>query len=118
MPKNYASNLVDVLSGKVDEIAKATEGDQVKAILLDAISKAEELTAPAYYGDRLVYRITVGTLGAAVLLVVAAQFCLALLGADIPDGIISIGSAAIGALAGLLAPTSSAASNGNPKADG
>jgi hypothetical protein len=46
-------------------------------------------------------------LGLAVLSVIVAQLWITLEEgqANIPDGIIAIGSAAIGALAGLLAPT-------------
>lgn len=117
MSKSYAANFVNVLADKADELAAATEGDSVKAILFDAEAQARDLTRPAYFSDRWIYRITVATLGLAVIGAVLAQFLLVYQNPgnhNIPEGIISIGSAALGALAGLLAPTGPNQGNGNP----
>ena len=55
--------------------------------------------------DPWVYRMVVISLGLTVLGTVAGGFSLALKsGASIPEGLIALGSAAVGALAGLLAP--------------
>ncbi len=58
--------------------------------------------------DPVIYRVTVGVLGSVAIIVVMAQAVLAycVKGANIPEGLVAIGAAAIGALAGLLAPTS------------
>jgi hypothetical protein len=57
--------------------------------------------------DVWIYRMVVGALGLAVLLTIVGLIWLTLynFGNSIPDGIVAIGSAAVGALAGLLAPS-------------
>jgi hypothetical protein len=72
------------------------------------------LIPPVIQTDRWIYRMVVGFLGATVLMTVAGGFCLAILSVyrshdsnpsfNLPDGLIALGSAAVGALAGLLAP--------------
>jgi hypothetical protein len=71
--------------------------------------QAQEALAsgPAYIGDRWIYRIVVSVLGAAVLITICAGFALAFLGSQnykMPPELVALGSAAVGALAGLLAP--------------
>jgi hypothetical protein len=51
------------------------------------------------------YRIVVSTLGLGMLATVIAVCLLAAYDKKTPDGVIAIGSAAVGALAGLLAPS-------------
>jgi len=115
MSSNFTTNLVNVLNERTDDLAEAKDPKVVRSILTEAEVTARARTEPIYLNDPLVYRITVIVLGAAVIMVVIAQFALAFNNKDveIPDGIIAIGSAAIGALAGLLAPTNSPAPNGN-----
>jgi hypothetical protein len=56
--------------------------------------------------DVWVYRLVVGFLGATAVFVVLGSTIVALIkGGDVPSGIIGLGSAAVGALAGLLAPS-------------
>ena len=119
MASNFSTNLVNALNERVDVLAEAKDPEVVKKVIDEAEVVARARTEPAYYGDRCVYRITVAVLGIAVILVVIAQFLLAYQTGskpEIPVGIIAIGSAAIGALAGLLAPTAGPNPNGNPKA--
>jgi hypothetical protein len=121
MSTNYATNLVEVLTERSDDLAKAGDPATVNTILSAAQNEAQQRTAPVYLGDTWVYRITVAVLGVAVLGSAWAQFGLANHASGpraIPDGLIAIGSAAIGALAGLLAPTSTPASNGASAAKG
>ncbi len=55
--------------------------------------------------DTRVYRMVVGALGLTVLLVVIGAIVLVVTGkGEIPASIIALGSMALGALAGLLAP--------------
>ena len=62
--------------------------------------------APAFIGDTLVYRIVVLSLGGAVILVLLGAIGLSFYNVTpIPDILTAIGSAAVGALAGLLAPS-------------
>lgn len=59
--------------------------------------------------DKWIYRMVVGCLSLVVLLAVLGSIILTLMSgelkADIPDIITALGSAAIGALAGILAPS-------------
>lgn len=54
--------------------------------------------------DVWIYRAVVGSLGGALVLVVIAAAGLAFYGKPIPDVLTALGSAAVGAMAGLLAP--------------
>ena len=87
-------------------LSSRQDASAVRSIVRDAESEAKRKT-PIYYGDRYIYRLTVSVLGASVFAVIVAQLWIVLARPliPIPDGIIAIGSAAIGALAGLLAPT-------------
>jgi hypothetical protein len=58
-----------------------------------------EKVAPIYY-------ISVVVLGLTGIVAIVGGIWLTLAGRDIPDLIVALGSAAVGALAGLLAPTS------------
>jgi hypothetical protein len=88
-------------SGKMNNLATNPE-----KVLHDAANEATSMT-PAYFGDVWIYRIVVGGLSLAILLVLAAYVALAETGKPLPDALIAIGSGAIGALTGLLAPSPS-----------
>ena len=111
MSDKLGNAIVEVLDERASALADATDSDTVREILSDVKVEAEK-RLPAFFDDRQIYRITVWFLGSVVVLSLLAQFILALnLGngrgnPDIPQGLIALGSAAIGALAGLLAPTS------------
>lgn len=68
---------------------------------------AEELSATtALEKDVWIYRIVVVTLGLAVLVSVIGAFVLAILQTEqSSEAMVAIGSAAVGAMAGLLAPS-------------
>ena len=55
--------------------------------------------------DVWIYRIVVGVLGLVVLITIIGVIILAVYGVTIPDVLTALGSAAVGALAGLLAPS-------------
>ena len=59
---------------------------------------------PAQSTDPMLYRMVVGALGLALLLMVLGGLILSGLGQAIPDGLIALGAASGGALGGLLAP--------------
>jgi len=99
---NLAANLADVLQERVSDLAAAGDSKTVESIVKEVKTEAERRTEVP---DTFVYRATVVVLGVSVLTVVGSQLWLSLVDMDIPDGLIAIGSAAIGALAGLLAPT-------------
>jgi len=61
---------------------------------------------PEITSDPLVYRMVVGMLGALVLIVALGAIALMMFnGKDIPQGILALGSAAVGGLVGLLVPS-------------
>ena len=57
---------------------------------------------PAYLGDRLFYRLIGAGLVAIVVIALLGLIGLAAYGKEIPEAIVAMGSAAIGALAGVL----------------
>jgi len=69
------------------------------------ISQLSQIKTPLS-SDPWVYRIVVISLGVSVVGTIFGGFLLAFTsGASIPEGLIALGSAAVGALAGLLAPS-------------
>ena len=58
---------------------------------------------PAYVSDRRFYRIVVGFLGTVAVLAAVGTIILATKEMNIPDSLVALGSAAIGALASLVA---------------
>jgi hypothetical protein len=64
---------------------------------------------PPLQTDVWIYRVVVGALGLTVLLTIAGSIYLTALGQGdgrkVPEVLVAIGSAAVGALAGLLAPS-------------
>lgn len=105
----YSESLTEVLNEKIPDLANAADDNAVKKVISEVKKEAAERTPPAYVADKWIYRGTVAVLGLAVLFVAFAQYQIVIADFDpvreIPDGLIAIGSAAIGALAGLLAPT-------------
>ena len=63
------------------------------------------LPVPAPEQDLFLYRLLIGGLITAILLVIAGVFVLAFYDKPIPEGLIAIGSAAVGGLVGLLIPS-------------
>lgn len=61
--------------------------------------------APDQRVDPFLYRLLVGGLVAAILLVIGGAIALAWAGKVLPDGIIALGGAAVGGLVGLLVPS-------------
>ena len=81
----------------------ASLSPEQKATLIKSLSSI----ATPLQTDKWVYRLVVGILGLALILTVIGGFTLVLTGQTkpMPEGLIAIGSAAVGALAGLLAPS-------------
>lgn len=98
MSQEKAVQLLQPLAARADLPA------EVRDTISGAITAAQ---SPLNY-DLLIYRIVVVVLGVTVLATVFGGIFLALK-ADpnikLPDAIVAIGSAAVGALAGLLAPS-------------
>jgi hypothetical protein len=104
MAGRLMSNFADAIEARTDDLVAAKTPAETKAVVQEAREEAVQQTG---IPDTLIYRITVSVLGLAVLAVIVAQLWITLASptTDIPEGLIAIGSAAIGALAGLLAPT-------------
>jgi uncharacterized integral membrane protein len=104
MAERFADNLTAALQERVSALAAAPDPHSVQTIINEAETEARRRTE---IPDTFVYRVTVIVLGLSVLAVIVAQLWVTLVKGqgEIPDGLIAIGSAAIGALAGLLAPT-------------
>jgi len=82
------------------ELANAIKNDP-ETILSGIAADASALTT-----DKWTYRIVVLSLGFAVLIGMIGLIVLSWKGVQsVPDGLVAIGSAAVGALAGLLAPS-------------
>jgi hypothetical protein len=90
-----------VLSDPAKRAALATDPD---AVLQAAAAQAKDLV-PAYVNDKWIYRVVVGALSLAVLVVLGAYIYLAGAPKDPPEALVAIGSGALGALTGLLAPS-------------
>ena len=71
----------------------------------DEQERQQITTAPAYHSDKRFYQTVVWFLGLTMLTCTIGAILLASFSKDIPDIIVAIGSAAIGALAGLFAPS-------------
>jgi|SaaInl7_200m_RNA_FD_contig_21_551371_length_435_multi_13_in_0_out_0_1 hypothetical protein len=97
------------IEGLIHLVLESDKSVKDQRILINELRK---IHAPIE--DRWIYRIIVSTLGfSGILTIVAVYF---LYGADkTPEGLIALGSAAIGALAGMLVPGSGQNSDKNLK---
>lgn len=112
MSENQKPRSADVLVNTAIETPGVM--DQLKAHPEETLKKlAEQSTqqVPAYVPDTWIYRMVVGSLGFVCIAVVVGSIGLAFVSdsseAKIPDILTALGSAAIGALAGILAPSPS-----------
>ena len=72
------------------------------AVIQEAANTAE---AASWQGDRVLYRVAVGVLGGLALIAAIGSIVLVALGKTTPEVLVSLGSAAVGALVGLFAPS-------------
>src|SRR5262245_5039913 len=95
---------------EVRSLLKAIEDDAaVPAAIKQKAQDTLSSGLPVYQGDVWIYRMVVVVLGLTVLITVVGGLGLAAAGSPnnykMPAELIALGSAAIGALAGLLAPS-------------
>jgi hypothetical protein len=99
-----AKNIIEI-PGVLAEI-QANPKETISKLVAQA---KEQVPSRALEQDKLIYRIVVSSLGLVVLLVVIGVIALAFKSNSspvfIPDVLTALGSAAIGALAGILAPS-------------
>ena len=92
--------------GSIHELAKKVKSNpELEQMLKKDPIEALEILAGAAIPDTLVYRITVGALGLAVIITLVGSIILVFYNKATPEILVAIGSAAVGALAGLLAPS-------------
>ena len=94
-----AAQTVSELASQV--AADTTLQDRIKA---DPVAALSDLAAPLQ-SDVWIYRGVVAFLGTVIVIAIIGAIILAANGLTIPDVLTALGSAAVGALAGLLAPT-------------
>jgi len=97
-----ADQMVNILlrdPARLDAI-KASPSEELPKIAVEAKQQT-----PAYMGDKWVYRMVVGALGLLALIAAVGGIILVAGNRTAPDILVALGSAAIGALAGLLAPS-------------
>lgn len=87
-----------------DVAAKIEQDPQFEAAV--KANPAEAIRAVAEpLPNTMVYQIVVGSLGLVVILTIGGGIYLAAIGKSLPDGIVALAAAGVGALAGLLAPS-------------
>ena len=90
----------------LEQLAAALESDPALAarVKADPAEAIAGLAAPLQT-DVWIYRIVVGALALAILGSVGGAILLAMNGRPVPEVLLAIGAGAVGALAGLLAPS-------------
>ena len=90
------------------ELIEKIKTDPAKEIqgLVSQVTKEIPAMPPLEY-DVWIYRMVVTALGVVIVLSVAGAIYLTAIKVEIPDILTAIGSAAVGALAGLLSPSPS-----------
>jgi hypothetical protein len=77
----------------------------VQELQKDPVNTLQRYQSALHVPDTWIYRIVVLSLGLTVIIAAVGGICLAVRGVtDTPDILVALGSAAVGALAGLLAP--------------
>ncbi|GAB2884795.1 hypothetical protein GCM10027046_11680 [Uliginosibacterium flavum] len=83
----------------------SNENSIPEVVKQDLLATLKPAASPLQW-DPWIYRMVVGFLGMTVLsTVIGGMVIMATSGSNISEGIIALGSAAVGALAGLLAPS-------------
>jgi len=101
-----AREMVNIFKNEPALMARLRNDDDPVPVLEEAATKAERQTAP-WTGDKLLYRIAVMVLGSLALTAAIGSIVLVSLGKTTPEVLVSLGSAAVGALVGLFAPAPS-----------
>ena len=91
---------------RVDELARMVEHDPAlkERIVADPAGAIASLAATPLQSDVWIYRMVVAALSLVALVAIVGTIVLANTTTGVPDALISLGSASVGALAGLVAP--------------
>jgi hypothetical protein len=101
-PSQVANQMLQILQNN------PTRVDALKADPLPEFEKLKaeaEKVVPAYINDRFLYRVAVFVLGLLTIIAAVGSIILVLVGKTTPEVLVALGSAAIGALVGLFAPS-------------
>jgi hypothetical protein len=96
-----------------DQMVKIVQNDpsRLEALKANPLPELEKLrtealnAVPAYVGDKLLYRIAVIVLGSLAVIAALGSIVLVFSGKTTPEVLVALGSAAVGALVGLFAPS-------------
>ncbi len=101
---NNITSLYDLMLAVLSDPNLKTTKEKID--LIDELRKNNPSTT-----DRWSYRYAIWFLGASVMITIISMVILAALGKDVPDGLIAIGSAVAGGIAGLLSPAGRTSTN-------
>lgn len=92
---------------QVSDVAAAAQADPEfrKKLEDDPVTTMQTLAALPLQSDVWIYRIVVAALAAVAMIAICGGIALAVYGKNTPEGVIALGSTALGAIAGLLAPS-------------
>jgi hypothetical protein len=102
--KRFVLQMAKVFEEDANLLGKLKNDPDPRAALQAAGAKAAE-QLPAYFQDKLLYRIAVIVLGSLALIAALGSIMLVLQGKTTPEVLVALGSAAVGALVGLFAPS-------------
>ena len=89
-----------------DLATRVAQDPQLEAKIKENPAQAiASIAATPLQTDKLIYRIVVISLGLSVLISIIGILIMSYNSKLIPEGVVALGSAAVGALAGLLAPS-------------
>lgn len=98
-----AQRMVDMLT-EDSALMSRLKKDPVP-VLKEVQKRAEATTMPAYFYDKWLYRIALGVLSILAIASAIGSIVLVLNGFETPEVLVALGSAAVGALVGLFAPS-------------
>ncbi|MDO8841790.1 hypothetical protein [Methanocalculus sp.] len=95
----------DQINKAMIDIEAASLPEEKKTIIMNGLEELSHYTKQSpLETDEWVFRGVIAFLGIAVIATIAGALILVGLGKTPPEGIIAIGSAAVGAMAGILTP--------------
>lgn len=101
-PFNQAQQVVRAFKEDESLLARLKSDSDPLSVLQETANTVEQAS---WQGDRVLFRVAVGVLGALALIAALGSIVLVAVGKDTPEFLVSIGSAAVGALVGLFAPS-------------
>lgn len=97
-----AGQMAKILVNDSNLMSRLKTEPNPEQILIEVAKRAE---AETWTGDKTLYRIAICVLGILAISAAGGSIWLAILGENMPEVLVSLGSAAVGALVGLFAPT-------------